>query len=73
MSGGGCDSWSGEINWNPRSSEKIHPVDISVRSSTLVKWAGNAHGLPAGCFATHSLRSGGASAMFVAWGDLSRH
>ena len=45
---------------------KIFPDDISMRLSTLVKWTAAAHGLPAHRFATHPLRSGGASAMFVA-------
>ena len=58
--------WLNEINWGPKSRGEIPTDDISTRLSTLIKWTANAHGLPTDRFATHSLRSGGASAMFVA-------
>ena len=58
--------WLRAIDWGPRGKQKVFSDDAPKGLSSLIKWSVAARGLPPERFATHSLRSGGASAMFVA-------
>ena len=53
------------FDWNCESDEKLLDGDIEKKVRNIVKWSAAPNGLMSGEFSTHSLRSGGATAMYV--------
>ena len=53
------------FDWNCESDEKLFDDYIEKRLRTIIKWSAASNGLMSRKFSTHSLRSGGATAMYV--------
>ena len=55
----------GSFDWDCESDEKVFSGDVELRIRSMIKRIATPNGLEAKRFSTHSLRSGGATAMYV--------
>ena len=53
------------FDWDCESNEKLFTDDVGRRIRSIIKWSATPNGLVSKRFSTHSLRSGGATAMYV--------
>ena len=53
------------FDWGCESDERLFADDVELRIRALIKWSATSNGLVSSKFSTHSLRSGGATAMYL--------
>ena len=53
------------FDWDCESDERLFAPDVEKRVRSVIKWSASPNGMSSKKFSAHSLRSGGATAMYV--------